>query len=123
MFTYQPASAFYAGTLPLFDGLSGAMLVLGVVYSLWHTREPRFLLLNLWVAAAVLGAAVLVNPANAVYRVLIVLPAVAILAAVGVVKLVQVVTVRTGIIGARPSGCWGRSPWGWRRSTSITTSI
>ncbi len=94
MFTYYPASAFYLGSMPLLDQLTAAVFVLGVAYSLWHTREPRFLLLNLWLLASVLGAAALTNPAISVYRVLVVLPAVATLAALGAVKLIQVVRLR-----------------------------
>ena len=92
IFNYYPAKAFYGATLPMLDHLAGALFVLGVAYSLWHTREPRFLLLNGWVAAAAVGGnALLLEPSVSAYRVLVLFPAVAIMVALGAVKLVETV--------------------------------
>jgi hypothetical protein len=91
VFNYYPVTGFYGASLPMFDHLAGALLVLGAAYSLFHLREPRFLLLNCWVGAAVvLGGAALVIPGQAAYRVLIVFPAVSVLAALGAAKLYEV---------------------------------
>jgi len=101
IFNYYPAKGFYEASLPVFDSLAGATLVLGAAYVLWHLRQPRCLLLAIWIGAAVIvGGAALVSPAESAYRVLIVFPAVAILAALGAVELVRL-PLRAGVYGAR----------------------
>jgi 4-amino-4-deoxy-L-arabinose transferase-like glycosyltransferase len=101
VFNYYPAKGFYEATLPVFDSLAATTLVLGAAYVLWHLRQPRCLLLAIWVGAAVIvGGAALVSPAESAYRVLMVLPAVASLAALGAVELVRL-PLRAGVYGSR----------------------
>src|SRR5262249_48471339 len=52
--------------------------------------QPRFLLLDLWVAVAILTGAALLEVAVSAYRILIIFPAVATLAAVGATTIVEV---------------------------------
>lgn len=99
IFNFFPVNMFYEASLPMFDHLAGAFLVLGATYSLCHTREPRFLLLNAWIGASVaIGGAALVLPHLAAYRVMILFPAVAIVVAIGVVKLLEA-GARRGVLG------------------------
>ena len=101
VFNYYPAKGFYEASLPIFNPLAGATLVLGAAYVLWHLRQPRCLLLALWVGVAVVvGGAALVSPAESAYRVLLAFPAVAILAALGAAELVWL-PLRAGVYGTR----------------------
>ena len=74
---YYPATAFYNATLPILDYLTGAVFVLGLAYSLAHVTDRRHLLLNGWFwSAVVVGGALVVLPAAAAYRILIMFPVV-----------------------------------------------
>lgn len=80
---YYPADGFYYSRYPMMDYLSGALFVLGLVYSLLHLREPKYLLLNGWFWAALLtGGALIVLPAHGAYRILMILPVACLFAAV-----------------------------------------
>jgi hypothetical protein len=87
---YYPAKAFYYSDYPMLDFISAAIFMLGLVYSLFHVRDKRYLLLNGWFWSAVLiGGALVVLPALSVYRILMILPAVCILVAVGWEKILD----------------------------------
>ena len=89
-FNVYPASAFYLASKPMLDLWTAVPFALGLVYALWRAFDERFLLLNAWFWSAVIGGQVLVlNPDISAYRIMIVMPAVVILAAVGWFKLVD----------------------------------
>ncbi len=96
-FNYHPVRGFYDATIPALDLLSSALFVLGVGYSLLQVHDRRFLLLNLWFWSGLfIGGALLVNPDASVYRILIVFPAVALLTAISLSKLVDLGTYGLG---------------------------
>jgi len=85
---YYPATGFYNSTLPMLDFLSGAMFMLGIAYSLYHIFDRRHLLLQGWFwSGVVVGGALVVLPANAAYRILIVFPAVCVFVGLGLDRL------------------------------------
>ncbi|RME45889.1 MAG: phospholipid carrier-dependent glycosyltransferase [Chloroflexi bacterium] len=87
---YYPAKAFYNSTLPMLDFLSGATFILGLAYSLYHITDRRHLLLNAWFwSGIVVGGALVVLPADAAYRIMIIFPAVCIFAALGWDRLIE----------------------------------
>ncbi len=85
---YYPASAFYGSRRPMLDAISGAAFILGLAYALLHFRDKRHLLLLGWFWSAVAGGALVVSPALAAYRILVVLPAVCIFVAIGWDRLI-----------------------------------
>jgi 4-amino-4-deoxy-L-arabinose transferase-like glycosyltransferase len=97
---YYPATGFYNSPLPMLDFLSGAMFMLGMGYSLYRVLRPggppdvptreRHLLLQGWFwSGVVVGGALVVLPAIAAYRILIVVPAVCILVGLGLDRLLE----------------------------------
>jgi 4-amino-4-deoxy-L-arabinose transferase-like glycosyltransferase len=97
---YYPATGFYNSPLPMLDFLSGAMFMLGMGYSLYRVLRPggppdvptreRHLLLQGWFwSGVVVGGALVVLPAIAAYRILIVVPAVCIFVGLGLDRLLE----------------------------------
>ena len=87
---YYPATAFYNSPLPMLDFLSGAIFMLGIAYSLYHVFDRRHLLLQGWFwSGVVVGGAMVVLPATAAYRILIVFPAVCIFVGLGLDRLIE----------------------------------
>lgn len=87
---YYPAQGFYNSPLPMLDFLTGAMFMLGLAYSLYHVTDRRHLLLHAWFwSGVVVGGALVVLPANAAYRIMIVFPAVCIFVALGWDRLLE----------------------------------
>jgi hypothetical protein len=88
IFNYYPATGFYFARLPMLDFYSGAAFIPGLVYALWKTLEPRFLLLHAWFWSALIsGGVLLMLTGQGAYRVLILVPVVFLLAALVVIKL------------------------------------
>lgn len=78
-----PAMDFYGARIPLLDLLTGMLFLLGLVYSLWRTRDSGFLLLNGYFWSLLLAIGLFSIPPTAdSYRMLVALPAAIILAAV-----------------------------------------
>lgn len=87
---FFPAKAFYNGSLPMLDYISGAIFILGIAYSLYRVLEPKHLLLHGWFWSGILvGGAMIVLSGDAAYRVMIVFPAVCLFVAIGWVKLIE----------------------------------
>ncbi|MBL8055422.1 MAG: glycosyltransferase family 39 protein [Anaerolineales bacterium] len=81
---HYPALDFYGAGVPLLDVLTGTACLLGLAAALWHTRQPRFLLLNGYFWALTLAIGLFAVPPNAdSYRMLVTLPAAVLLAAFG----------------------------------------
>jgi len=82
--TVYPAVSFYNSVYPLLDWVSGSLFLLGLVGSFWSLRDPRWLLLNGWLWSTVLVAgAMVVQPQFGAYRMLMALPTILLLAALG----------------------------------------
>jgi hypothetical protein len=76
-------SLFYGGGQPLLLGYLVPPFLLGAFYALWRLRSPGTLLLALWVLLTSLGNSLLVDSTHSA-RYVVVFPALALLAAVGV---------------------------------------
>lgn len=81
---YYPAIDFYGANVPVLESVTSALFMLGLGYVLWRWRDPRFLLLNayFWLPTIAIGVFSIPPTADS-YRMLIVLPAAILLAAVG----------------------------------------
>jgi hypothetical protein len=90
---YYPAEDFYGSTKSMLHFVTAALFLLGLVYALWRTRHPHFLLANgyLYAPAVAIGLTA-VPPSADSYRMLIALPAAMLLAGVGLEELVSVLT-------------------------------
>ncbi len=90
---YYPAAGFYNSPLPMLDspfGVSGAVFMLGIGYSLYRVFDRRHLLLQGWFwSGVVAGGALVVLPATAAYRILIVFPAVCVFVGLGLDRLIE----------------------------------
>jgi hypothetical protein len=87
---YYKATGFYNSPLPMIDFVSGAFFMLGIGSSMLHLTDRRHLLLQGWFwSGVVVGGAMVVLPAIAAYRILIILPAVCIFVALGCDRLLE----------------------------------
>jgi len=85
---YYPAAAGYGSSLPMLDLLSGALYVLGLFYSLVHVWNPRHLLLQGWFwSTVVVGGALVIDPADGAYRILMMFPVVCLFVAIAADRL------------------------------------
>lgn len=81
---HLPAVDFYGARIPLLDLITATLFVTGLAYSLWRTRDSRYLLLNGYFWSLLLAIAIFAIPPTAdSYRMLVTLPASMILAAAG----------------------------------------
>ncbi len=79
-----PFQDFYWVKMPVLDFITAVLFLVGVLIALRRTREPRFLLLNGWLWSGVFSLSVFAIPAAAdSYRLLMVLPAMCVMAALG----------------------------------------
>ncbi len=89
-FIYYPAEAFYGARIPMFDIVVAVPFVLGLAHSIAHTVDRRFLLLNvMFFLTGGFGQVALVEPEHDVYRILVIVPIAAIMAAVALHKLLE----------------------------------
>jgi len=87
---YYPTFDFYGSSTPMMSLISGTLFLLGMTYALVKTRSPRFLMLNgyFWGATVAIGIFAIPPSADS-YRMLIALPAAVIMAAIGLVQLLD----------------------------------
>jgi len=79
-----PSIEFYNTPLAVLDMMTAALFILGLVYALFQTRKPQYLLLNGYFWALVVSIGLFAVPPGAdSYRVLSILPAAMILGALG----------------------------------------
>jgi 4-amino-4-deoxy-L-arabinose transferase-like glycosyltransferase len=79
-----PFQDFYWVRMPVLDFITATLFLVGVLIALRRTREPRFLLLNGWLWSGVFSLSVFaIPPASDSYRLLMVLPAMCVMAALG----------------------------------------
>ncbi len=83
-------NGFYgARTRPYLDSISASLLILGLIYSAWRAKEPRFALLHIWFwSVVVLGGALTTSPPNAA-RMLAAIPAACLLIAIALQQLAR----------------------------------
>ncbi len=91
---------YFNSPRPYFPFLAAVGLVLGVVYAAWHTRQPRYLALNLWLWAVVIFGGVLTSGAPSHQRLIMAAPAAALLAALGVQQAARL-AARVGLLPGR----------------------
>lgn len=88
---YYPSIDFYGSLTPMLSLMSAMLFLLGLVVALWKMRSPGLLLLNGYFWAGTLSVGIFALPATAdTYRMLIVLPAAFLLAAMGLNYVLQV---------------------------------
>jgi hypothetical protein len=81
---YYPSIDFYGSLTPMLSLMSAMLFLLGLALALWKMRSPSLLLLNGYFWAGTLSIGMFALPATAdTYRMLIVLPAAFLLAAIG----------------------------------------
>jgi 4-amino-4-deoxy-L-arabinose transferase-like glycosyltransferase len=98
---HLPAVDFYNSRVPLLDILTSTLLIVGLVYALWRTRDTAYLLLNGYFWSLTLGIAIFAVPPSAdSYRMLVVLPAAMLLAASGLKQAYVALSL------ARPDQRW-----------------
>jgi len=89
---YYPSYAFHYSKLPMLDFVTGSVFILGLAYSLYRVKDPRYLLLNGWFWSGVLvGGAMVVLPGTSAYRIMLIFPAVCLFIAVAWDKLMEFV--------------------------------
>lgn len=85
---YYPAGDFYGARIPVLDLATATLFILGLGYAVWRTRSPEYLLLNgyFWAITVAIGVFSLPPTADS-YRMLAVIPAAALLAAIGLEQI------------------------------------
>lgn len=87
---YYPSLDFYGSQVPMLSMISAMLFLLGLVVALLQTRSPRILLLNGYFWAGTFSVGMFAIPPSAdTYRMLIVLPAAFLLAAIGLDYVLQ----------------------------------
>jgi 4-amino-4-deoxy-L-arabinose transferase-like glycosyltransferase len=95
---FYAAWDFYGATIPLLSVVTGALFVIGMVYSLYRTRDPRHLLVNGYLIAPAVAIGLTAVPPDAdSYRMLIALPAAILLAAVGLEEFLGLASVSNSV--------------------------
>jgi hypothetical protein len=95
---FYAAWDFYGATIPLLDIIVGALFVVGMIYSLYRTREPRHLLVNGYLLAPPVAIGLTAVPPDAdSYRMLIALPAAILLAAVGLEQFLDLTSLSNSV--------------------------
>jgi len=80
-------NGFYNATIPYLGFFTAPLLVLGLIYSAWRAKDPRYALLHLWFWSVVLfGGVLTLRPPNAA-RLLAAVPAVCLLVALALERL------------------------------------
>ncbi len=91
---YYPSIDFYGSPIPMLSLVSAALFLLGLAIVLWKMRSPGFLLLNGYFWAGTLSVGIFAIPPTAdTYRMLIVLPAALLFAAIGLDRALRTVGV------------------------------
>ena len=87
---YYPAIDFYGSPIPMLTFLLAALFLLGLGIALWRTRSPEHLLLNGYFWAPTLAVGIFATPPSAdSYRMLTVLPAAFLMAAIALDQLLE----------------------------------
>ncbi|MBI9049055.1 MAG: glycosyltransferase family 39 protein [Anaerolineaceae bacterium] len=90
---YYPSYGFHNSNLPMLDKFSSPFFIAGLIYSLLHTRDDRYLLLNGWFWSGILvGGALVILPSFNAYRILIIFPVICLFCGIGVDKLLEILS-------------------------------
>jgi MFS family permease len=81
---------FYDSPLPFLFPVAAILFVLGLGYSLFHIKDPRHLLLQIWFWSIVILGCVIYVPAPSTERMVGSFPVAALFCAIGLVKLIEV---------------------------------
>jgi hypothetical protein len=82
---------FYGARISILDVITATLFILGLGYALWRTRDAHYLLLNGYFWALTLAVGIFSIPPSAdSYRMLVALPAVMLLAAIGLDQLLEI---------------------------------
>jgi hypothetical protein len=88
---YYPAIDFYGSPVPTLTLVAATLFLIGLGVAIWRMRSPGFLLLNGYFWGFTLAIAIFSIPPSAdSYRMLIVLPAALMLAAIGLDQILEV---------------------------------
>lgn len=88
MFNFYSPEWFYQAVIPALGPVTGVAFIFGLLASIIRIRDPRFALLNCWFwVTLILGQVIMIYPSTRVYRTLVLMPAVTILAGVALVRL------------------------------------
>ncbi len=91
---YYPADEFYGSRLPVLSDLTAIFFMLGAAYAIWRTRDRHHLLLNGYFWSGTLAIGIFSIPPGAdSYRMLMVLPAAILLAALGIDLMLTVLAL------------------------------
>jgi hypothetical protein len=89
---YYPAFDFYGSPVPMLTLVAAALFLVGMGICLWRTRSPGYLLLNGYFYGLMFAIGIFAIPPSAdSYRMLMVLPAAVIMAAIGLDQLLQAI--------------------------------
>jgi Dolichyl-phosphate-mannose-protein mannosyltransferase len=81
---HYPAIDFYGANIPMLSVITATLFALGLIYSLWRTRDYRYLLLNGWFWSMTVAIGLFTLPPSAdPYRMLVAVPAAIVMAAIG----------------------------------------
>jgi hypothetical protein len=87
---FYPAFDFYGSPIPMLSLVSGSLFLIGLIFTLTWARRPSFLLLNSYFWTGTLAVGLFAIPPSAdSYRMLVVLPAAFLMAAVGLEQSLQ----------------------------------
>ena len=97
MFTFQgdPLWLYNIPGRPLLDPVSGTLLYAGILISLFHWRDPRYVFLLLWLIVGV-GPALVTGPDATVLRSIAAQPAIFIIVALALATILRFLHRRTG---------------------------
>jgi hypothetical protein len=91
---HLPSVDFYGARIPVLDLITGSLFLIGLVYSLCYTRDSRRLLLNGYFWSLLLAIGIFAIPPTAdSYRMLVALPAVILLAALGLEQILPLLSL------------------------------
>ena len=91
---YYPAIDFYGSPVPLLTLITAALFLIGLGITLWRFRSPEYLLLNCYFWGFTLAVGIFALPPTAdTYRMLVVIPAAVIMAAIAIDQILEAVGV------------------------------
>ena len=87
---FYPSYGFHYSTWPMLDALCSIFFIAGLTYSLLHTHDMRYLLLNGWFWSGILvGGAMVILPSFNAYRMLIIFPVLCIFCGIGLDRILS----------------------------------
>ncbi len=121
IFTYRfDASSVYTFTgAPVTKPIEAALLIIGIAWALWRWRDARFGLLSIWFWSTLIAGGVLTIDAPYMARIIGIIPAMAIFAALPVNKLSAEFVLLVGRLGRQRAWQWV----GQGAAVAVTTAL